>query len=107
MSRQQELVQHLQQQRLARLLALPTDDGLVKARLRELSVPVCLFGENAHDRRERLRATLAQRGITQGMPQSYLEAQRKAKEEEERMVRSFPLCWGRCAALRCPPPDAQ
>ncbi len=37
----------------AREIVLPTDDGLVQARLRELSQPIKLFGESKAARRER------------------------------------------------------
>jgi hypothetical protein len=30
---------------MARFLAVPTEDGRVKERLRELGEPICLFGE--------------------------------------------------------------
>ena len=60
----------------ARLLAVPTKDPLVKARLRELGEPICLFGENAGDRRQRLRMVMVQLGVTEGMPKIALEEQR-------------------------------
>ena len=39
-------------------MAVPTDDGRVRARLRELGEPITLFGEGPADRRDRLRELL-------------------------------------------------
>jgi U4/U6 small nuclear ribonucleoprotein PRP4 len=43
----------------AAAIAVPTDDGRVRARLRELGEPITLFGEGLGDRRDRLRELLA------------------------------------------------
>lgn len=45
--------------RIARSLIVPTDDNDVRQDLRTRALPVCLFGEDAHDRRERLRFVIA------------------------------------------------
>eukprot|EP00009_Paramoeba_aestuarina_P012260 CAMPEP_0201528098 /NCGR_PEP_ID=MMETSP0161_2-20130828/37306_1 /ASSEMBLY_ACC=CAM_ASM_000251 /TAXON_ID=180227 /ORGANISM="Neoparamoeba aestuarina, Strain SoJaBio B1-5/56/2" /LENGTH=515 /DNA_ID=CAMNT_0047929239 /DNA_START=29 /DNA_END=1576 /DNA_ORIENTATION=- len=73
---QQRILEHLDQEKRARSLAVPTKDALVKARLRELGEPICLFGENAGDRRQRLRMVMVQLGVTEGMPKIALEEQR-------------------------------
>eukprot|EP00178_Gracilaria_changii_P007672 TRINITY_DN240_c0_g3_i1.p1 TRINITY_DN240_c0_g3~~TRINITY_DN240_c0_g3_i1.p1 ORF type:complete len:450 (+),score=70.79 TRINITY_DN240_c0_g3_i1:576-1925(+) len=54
----------LQQRRIARSISLPTDDHQVKLALRSRGHPICLFGEDAYDRRERLRTALAEAGLT-------------------------------------------
>lgn len=41
----QLLLDELDRKKLARKLAVPTDDNRVKARLRELGEPITLFGE--------------------------------------------------------------
>lgn len=41
--------------RLAASIAVPTDDGRVRAKLREMGEPMTLFGEGPADRRDRLR----------------------------------------------------
>jgi U4/U6 small nuclear ribonucleoprotein PRP4 len=43
-------------------IAVPTSDGDVKKKLRELGHPICLFGEDAFDRRERLKVIKATGG---------------------------------------------
>ncbi|KAI9855101.1 MAG: hypothetical protein M1824_006309 [Vezdaea acicularis] len=42
----------------AAAIAVPTDDGRVRTRLRELGEPITLFGEGPGDRRDRLRELL-------------------------------------------------
>ncbi|RPB24737.1 WD40 repeat-like protein [Terfezia boudieri ATCC MYA-4762] len=42
----------------AAAIAVPTDDGRVRAKLRELGEPITLFGEGPGDRRDRLRYLL-------------------------------------------------
>ena len=72
-----EMLAEFDRRRRARTLTLPTDDvqvilnllfrkfnGIVlilqvKLKLRALNQPICLFGEDALDRRERLRALLS------------------------------------------------
>jgi len=48
----------LSRKRRAAAIAVPTDDGRVRARLRELGEPITLFGEGLGDRRDRLRELL-------------------------------------------------
>lgn len=55
-----------EERRFARALHVPTDDSEVKQQLRQRRVPICLFGEDAHDRRERLRALLAREALSTG-----------------------------------------
>lgn len=50
----------------AKNLIVPTDDKLVKMRLRELHEPICLFAENPGDRRMRLKKYLLDHGIERG-----------------------------------------
>ncbi len=45
--------------------AIPTSDSQVRARLRELGHPICLFGEDAFARRERLKVLLGGQGAPQ------------------------------------------
>lgn len=49
------LISQFDRKRRAAQLAVPTDDGKVRARLRELGEPITLFGEGPADRRDRLR----------------------------------------------------
>lgn len=54
-----EILDEMERKRRARSMAVPTDDGLVRTRLRELQEPMTLFGEGPGDRRERLRDILS------------------------------------------------
>lgn len=54
------LLAHFDEQKRKRELALPTTDKGVKMKLRAMGEPICLFGEEARDRRERLRDLMVQ-----------------------------------------------
>jgi U4/U6 small nuclear ribonucleoprotein PRP4 len=54
------ILSQFDRKRLAASIAVPTDDGRVRAKLRELGEPVTLFGEGPGDRRDRLRELLTQ-----------------------------------------------
>lgn len=41
----QALLDELERKKRARVMAVPTDDGRVRARLREIGEPITLFGE--------------------------------------------------------------
>jgi U4/U6 small nuclear ribonucleoprotein PRP4 len=49
------ILSQFDRKRLAASIAVPTDDGRVRAKLREMGEPVTLFGEGPADRRDRLR----------------------------------------------------
>ena len=49
------LLSQFERKRLAASIAVPTDDGRVRTKLRELGEPVTLFAEGPADRRDRLR----------------------------------------------------
>jgi U4/U6 small nuclear ribonucleoprotein PRP4 len=61
--RQRKLEELLLHQKQAKNIAVPTNDGQVKQRLRELKQPICLFAEQAGDRRKRLKDFLAKKAI--------------------------------------------
>ena len=61
-----KILADLDRKQAARQLALPTNDGQVRALLREQGEPVTLFGERPEDRRDRLRALLARQRTAQG-----------------------------------------
>ena len=62
---QRYLLQEFERKRKAREIAVPTDDTKVKSLLRQLGHPICIFGELAPDRRERLRDVLSRLEETQ------------------------------------------
>lgn len=59
LERQQALKDTIEKRKRARELAVPTNDNAVKLKLREYGEPICLFGEAAPERRERLREVMA------------------------------------------------
>jgi U4/U6 small nuclear ribonucleoprotein PRP4 len=65
------ILSQFDRKRKAAAIAVPTDDGRVRARLREMGEPVTLFGEGPGDRRDRLRELLA------------IQAEIDAAEDEE------------------------
>ncbi|KAH7728391.1 CRE-PRP-4 protein [Aphelenchoides avenae] len=56
---EKEALAEFDRRRKARHLTLPTDDVQVKLMLRRCNEPICLFGEDVLDRRERLRNLLS------------------------------------------------
>ena len=50
-----EVLNRIHLRNVANNIAVPTDDVIVKQRLRELGEPICYFGEDKGDRRDRLK----------------------------------------------------
>ncbi|KAK6608467.1 WD repeat-containing protein [Botrytis cinerea] len=65
------ILSQFDRKRRAAAIAVPTDDGRVRARLREMGEPITLFGEGPGDRRDRLRQLLT------------IESEMKAEEDGE------------------------
>merc|ERR1719210_1139910 len=59
----EDAVRAFEQRATQRQLAVPTGDAQVKAKLREFSEPVCIFGEGPYERRDRLRTIMAGRTV--------------------------------------------
>ena len=59
---QEKLLAEFELRRKIRATLVPTDDGAVRAMLRQLGEPVTLFGEREMERRERLKKIVAERG---------------------------------------------
>ena len=84
----------------ARQIHVSTDDTEVKMQLREVGEPICLFGEDPADRRERLRQLLVVIG-EENLKKKKIEAEEKARKEEV----SIMLCsvwmevYKKCACL--------
>eukprot|EP00163_Fabomonas_tropica_P008097 TRINITY_DN17720_c0_g1_i1.p1 TRINITY_DN17720_c0_g1~~TRINITY_DN17720_c0_g1_i1.p1 ORF type:complete len:257 (+),score=44.81 TRINITY_DN17720_c0_g1_i1:187-957(+) len=77
----------MEEKKRAAKIAVPTNDGQVRKRLRELGEPVCLFGEGPGERRDRLRQLYAERGGPQAVGGDDEGAEEEAKEE----VRTEPV----------------
>ncbi|RMZ91842.1 hypothetical protein DV736_g898, partial [Chaetothyriales sp. CBS 134916] len=60
------ILSQFDRKRRAAQIAVPTDDGKVRARLREMGEPITLFGEGPADRRDRLRELLMDQVEEQG-----------------------------------------
>ncbi|ORX55153.1 WD40 repeat-like protein [Hesseltinella vesiculosa] len=56
----EQVLAEFERRKRARDLAVPTDDGRVRQRLRDFGEPQCLFGEGPGERRDRLRYLLSQ-----------------------------------------------
>jgi len=113
---QQDLVDELERKKKARALHLPTDDAKVKGKLRQLGVtltpggllltrscsllsalslflthhqePICLFAEDAHDRRERLRAIISR--MSDAQKARFLETAKDAHDDVLTLSPLFP-----------------
>ncbi|KAI5083086.1 hypothetical protein GOP47_0002829 [Adiantum capillus-veneris] len=57
--RQEQALQQVLLNRRAKALAVPTNDAIVRSRLRSLDQPITLFGEREMERRQRLRDHMA------------------------------------------------
>ncbi|GJQ09660.1 hypothetical protein GpartN1_g1451.t1 [Galdieria partita] len=69
-----KVLEEFERKREARGIIVPVDDVQVRKELRKRQVPVTLFGEDAYDRRERLRLILA------------LELEKADKESDEAQI---------------------
>ncbi|KAF8508898.1 U4/U6 snRNP-specific spliceosomal protein [Gautieria morchelliformis] len=79
----QLVLDELERKKKARTTAVPTDDGRVKARLREIGEPITLFGERAADRRDRLIYVLTQINAARGDEGSIAVEDESSESEEE------------------------
>ncbi|CAG8570859.1 14663_t:CDS:10 [Cetraspora pellucida] len=79
----QAILDEFERKKRARTLAVPTDDGRVRAKLRELGEPQCLFGEGPGDRRDRLRYLLSKLEGAEIVPDEDEETESESEEERE------------------------
>eukprot|EP00088_Acartia_fossae_P004613 TRINITY_DN1198_c0_g1_i1.p1 TRINITY_DN1198_c0_g1~~TRINITY_DN1198_c0_g1_i1.p1 ORF type:complete len:496 (-),score=101.29 TRINITY_DN1198_c0_g1_i1:97-1584(-) len=76
-----KMLEEFERRRRVRAITVSTNDGEVKADLRSLGEPICLFGEGPADRRTRLRELLGKLGIDSLAKR---KQQGEAKEEKKR-----------------------
>lgn len=81
--RKKVLLAQFEKRKKARQINVTTDDSEVKAQLRQLGEPICLFGEGPAERRERLRHLLADLGEQQSKKEKAEEEERQKKKKEE------------------------
>lgn len=77
------LLSQFERKRLAATIAVPTDDGRVRTRLRELGEPVTLFGEGPVDRRDRLRELLTTQAQLASGEQADVDMEDAGEGEEQ------------------------
>ncbi|KAF2739251.1 WD40 repeat-like protein [Polyplosphaeria fusca] len=78
-----ELLSQIERKRRAAQIAVPTADRDVKARLRSMGEPITLFGEDAADRRARLRQLLAKLAEEAGEDGDVTMAETTASADQE------------------------
>jgi U4/U6 small nuclear ribonucleoprotein PRP4 len=86
------ILEQFDRKRRLATLAVPTDDGKVRARLRELEEPITLFGEGPADRRDRLRELLLdqQEDGDDGTPDVQMQDADEAGDQEEEFYTEGP-----------------
>jgi len=78
-----EMNEALNRKKLARSIPIPANDEDVKKKLREMGQPICLFGENAVDRRERLKKEVLEIVMKEGkIPEAFIKTKTYEKVEE-------------------------
>ncbi|KAJ2345201.1 hypothetical protein GGH91_002613 [Coemansia sp. RSA 2671] len=65
LSKRRQAMAEFERKKIARSIATPTNDQQVKDQLRKHGHPICLFGEDAGDRRNRLRYILSKLAMEQ------------------------------------------
>ncbi|XP_059174030.1 U4/U6 small nuclear ribonucleoprotein Prp4-like [Physella acuta] len=79
---QAEALAEFEKRKRARTIQVSTDDSEVKANLRQIGEPICLFGEGPAERRERLRKLLVELGES-AIKRKKEEKQKELKKKEE------------------------
>lgn len=78
-STRDEVLAEFERRKRAKTINVPTDDTEIQIQLRAIGEPICLFGEDKQDRRERLRKFLSIIGDIQQF-QKQKEDDRSRKE---------------------------
>ena len=77
------ILSQFNRKRLAATIAVPTDDGRVRTKLREMGEPITLFGEAPVDRRDRLRELMTIQAELKALEKGDIEMEDAQEEEEE------------------------
>ncbi|OPB42173.1 Splicing factor motif [Trichoderma guizhouense] len=83
------ILNQFNRKRLAATIAVPTDDGRVRAKLREMGEPITLFGEGPADRRDRLRELLTIQAEMAGLESGDITMEDAEDAEEEEQEEEF------------------
>lgn len=84
---QAEALAEFEKRKRARTIQVSTDDSEIKANLRHLGEPICLFGEGPAERRERLRKLLAELG------ESAIQKKKEEKRIEQKKKEQDNITW--------------
>jgi U4/U6 small nuclear ribonucleoprotein PRP4 len=76
------ILNQFNRKRLAATIAVPTDDGRVRTKLREMGEPATLFGEGPGDRRDRLRELMTIQAELNGLENGDISMEDAADEED-------------------------
>ena len=76
------ILNQFNRKRLAATIAVPTDDGRVRAKLREMGEPITLFGEGLADRRDRLRELMTIKAEMAGLENGDITMEDDSDEQE-------------------------
>merc|ERR1712226_156497 len=79
------MLEEFERRKRVRMINVSTDDAEVKKDLRQLGVPICLFGEGPAERRSRLKELLSELGedAIRRKREEDEEKEREAKEHDE------------------------
>ncbi|KFA70522.1 hypothetical protein S40285_00578 [Stachybotrys chlorohalonatus IBT 40285] len=83
MQKTSAILNQFNRKRLAATIAVPTDDGRVRARLREMGEPMTLFGEGPADRRDRLRELMTIQAEMTGLENGDITMEDAQDDEEQ------------------------
>ena len=84
----------VQLRKKARGITIPTNDTLVRRRLRELGQPITLFGERQPGRRERLGNLLARLALEDGLTPDAAAVQKEGDKEQDKVEKKAFLTQG-------------
>ncbi|OAA32884.1 WD40/YVTN repeat-like-containing domain protein [Moelleriella libera RCEF 2490] len=77
------ILNQFNRKRLAASIVVPTDDGRVRAKLREMGEPITLFGEGPGDRRDRLRELMTIQAELDGLENGDVIMEDAPAQQEE------------------------
>ena len=83
------ILNQFNRKRLAATIAVPTDDGRVRSKLRDMGEPITLFGEGPAERRDRLRELMTIQAEMAGLENGDITMEDASEEEAEEQEEEF------------------